>query len=304
MDIGPIAGLKQLPNATPKPIEELARAKVNLTLEVRGKRPDGYHELSSLVAFADVGDRLVVTAADAWSFTSSGPTARAIDSPNIVDRAAAAFAEAWPGAHAACCSLHKVLPVFAGIGGGSADAAAALRALRRLNAERPGGEHIDWIALARSLGADVPVCLGSRLSLMQGTGERVQMFGRPHKLAAVLVNPGVAVSTADVFRALAAKPIALPVGSTPWREPATTDDLLAAIRASRNDLEGPARGIAPVIGEVLASLTATAGFQLARMSGSGATCFGLYETVTAAVAAARGIAEKRPDWWVRATVLS
>ncbi len=304
MDIRPIAGPRNLPNAAPKLIEELARAKVNLTLEVSGKRPDGYHELSSLVAFADVGDRLLVTPADVWSLSCSGPMALAIDGPNIVDRTAAAFAKAWPGARTGHCTLHKALPVFAGIGGGSADAAAALRALQQLNTATPGGAEIDWLALARSLGADVPVCLGSQLSLMQGAGERVQMFGRPHALAAVLVNPGVAVSTAAVFSQLAAPPVDPARGMERCQEPATTGALLAMIQASRNDLEAPAIRLAPVIGEVLASLAATPGCQHARMSGSGSTCFGLFDTATAAAAAADEIANDRPDWWVRATVLS
>ena len=285
------------------PIQELAPAKVNLTLEVLGKRADGYHELASLVAFADVGDHLSLHPDDHWSLTCKGPTAAAIAGGNIVERAAAAFASAWSGARTGRAELEKHLPVFAGIGGGSADAAATLRALRRLNAGTPGGAAIDWIALARNLGADVPVCLGSRMSHMGGTGERVRMFLKPHALAAVLVNPGVAVATAAVFRELAA-PALIVRPTVDFDEPATTDDLLAQIQAGRNDLEGPARRIAPVIGEVCAAIASTAGCQLARMSGSGSTCFGLYETATAAEAAAREIVGKRPEWWVRATALS
>lgn len=286
-----------------KLITELARAKVNLTLNVLGKRADGYHELSSIVAFADIGDQLTLQPDERWSLTCSGPSAGAIAGGNIVDKAAAAFAVAWPGARMARAELVKELPVFAGIGGGSADSAAALRALRRLNADVPGGADIDWIALARSLGADVPVCLTSRLSFMGGVGERVQMFRRQHALPAVLVKPSVAVSTAAVFQDLAAQPVGQSVSTAPQQEPATTDDLVALIRAGRNDLEAPARRIAPEIGEVCATLAAIPGCQLARMSGSGATCFGLFETVTAAEAAAKSIAAKRPDWWVRPTML-
>ncbi len=293
-----------MPTGAHGPITELARAKVNLTLDVLGKRSDGYHELRSLVAFADFGDSLTLCPADAWNLTCTGLTASKIAGANIVERAALAFAQAWPGAHTGRATLEKHLPVAAGIGGGSADAAATLRALRRLNADIAGGADIDWTTLARSLGADVPVCLESRMSLMRGIGERVQTFSQRHALPAVLVNPGVAVATAAVFAELGAGPLGQPASTIPIQEPAATDDLLALIRGRGNDLEVPARRIAPVIGEVCAALAATAGCQLARMSGSGATCFGLYRTTSAAEAAARAIASDRPDWWVRQTILS
>ena len=293
-----------MPILAPVPITEIARAKVNLTLEVLGKRPDGYHELRSLVAFADFGDTLTLQPADRWSLTTTGPTSSTIAGGNIVDRAAAAVAAAWPDAKTGSAHLEKVLPVFAGIGGGSADAAACLRALIRLNADTPGGAEIDWMALARGLGADLPVCLGSGLSLMQGTGERVQMLRQRQALCAVLINPGIAVSTASVFAELAAPPIRQSAASDQFREPATPADLLSLIQAGRNDLEAPAMRVAPVIGDVLKTLAATPGCQLARMSGSGSTCFGLYETVAEAEAAVLEIAANRPEWWVRGTILS
>ncbi len=294
----------RLPSGAQKPIHELAPAKVNLTLEVLGKRPDGFHELSSLVTFADFGDRFSLTPGEAWGLSCSGPMAGAISGANIVDLAAKALRQLWPQARLGHGELYKVLPVFAGIGGGSADAAAALRALRRLNAQIPGSVAIDWAGLARSLGADVPVCLVSQLSLMQGIGERIQTLARRHALPAVLVNPGVALSTAAVFAELAAAPLLAYDGTSPFREPATTAQLRQLILASRNDLEAPAFRLAPVIGEVCAALTATQGCTLTRMSGSGPTCFGIYDTPTAAAAAAHQLSRQWPDWWVRATILS
>ncbi len=290
--------------SVPNLITERARAKVNLTLEVLGRRPDGHHELNSLVAFADFGDTLTLRPAHQWRLTTTGPMSGAIIGGNIVDRAAAGVAAAWPMAATGEAHLEKLLPVFAGIGGGSADAAAALRALRRLNAGIPGEADVNWTALARRLGADVPVCLASSLSRMQGIGERVQMFSTRHTLAAVLVNPGVAVSTAAVFAELAAPALGNVQLNQPFHEPATTVDLLALVSASSNDLETPAIRVVPAIGEVLGRLAATRDCQLARMSGSGPTCFGLYETEAAAEAAAREIAEVSPDWWVRATLFS
>ena len=286
------------------PITEIARAKVNLTLEVLGKRPDGYHELCSLVAFADFGDTLTLQPAERWSLATAGPTSSAIAGGNIVDRAAIAVAAAWPNAKTGAALLEKILPVFAGVGGGSADAAACLRALKRLNADTLGAAEIDWRALARSLGADVPVCLGSGLSLMQGTGERVQMLRQRHALCAVLINPRAAVSTASVFADLAAPPLQQDAATIQFQEPATLADLLCLVQVGRNDLEASAMRVAPIIGDVLKILAATPGCQLARMSGSGSTCFGLYETATAAEAAASEIAANRPEWWVRGTILS
>jgi 4-diphosphocytidyl-2-C-methyl-D-erythritol kinase len=285
-------------------VYELARAKVNLTLEVLGKRSDGYHELSSLVGFADLGDTLTLMHGKTWKLTCSGPTALAIEGRNIVDLAAAAVASRWPQMRTGHVELFKLLPVFAGIGGGSANAAAALRALRRFNVDHVGADDADWLAIAQKLGADVPVCMVSRLAAMRGIGEQLDVFETRHELPAVLVNPAFPVPTAAVFAEFAARPLPAGFASQPIQEPASTDELLQAVMSSRNDLEAPAIRLAPIIGDVLASLTATSGCQLARMSGSGSTCFGLYETTTSAEAAAEEIARKWPAWWVRATVLS
>ena len=285
-------------------IEELAPAKVNLTLAVLGRRADGFHELRSLVAFADFGDRFQLDAADRWSLKCYGPTAGAIASVNIVDRVAAAIAREWPDAVLARGALLKELPVFAGIGGGSADAAAAIRAFRRLHTKYAVGAGVDWAAIACSLGADIPVCLASRMSLMQGIGERVEILERRHELPAVLINPGVSLPTARVFAELAAPMFQGSGEPGPFREPTDTAQLLQLVIAGRNDLEPTALRLVPAIGRVRAALDARDGCLLARMSGSGPTCFGLYDTIAAAEAAARSIAKEWPDWWVRSTVLS
>jgi 4-diphosphocytidyl-2-C-methyl-D-erythritol kinase len=285
------------------PIEELAPAKVNLTLSVLGKRNDGYHELESLVAFADIGDRVRLEPSDRWSLTCEGPMAAAISGPNSVDLAARAFAQHWPAARTGRGVLHKMLPVFAGIGGGSSDAAAVLRALRRLN---PGVAAIDepiWQTLARGLGADVPVCLAGRMAFMQGTGERLRPLVRKHALPAVLVNPGVTLATRSVFENLDAVPWIEDQAKAGPAEPDDSAGLLDVVRSGRNDLEAPALKLAPAIGEVLDALRANSACWLARMSGSGPTCFGLFGTFAQAQAAATLLAAKAPNWWVRSTVL-
>ena len=175
---------------------EIARAKINLTLKVLGRRPDGFHELASLVAFADFGDRLALTPSDRWSLQCAGPMADGITGSNLVDRAAHAVAAVWPKASTGQVDLDKQLPVAAGIGGGSADAAACLRLLAKLNQDRDGAP--DWMRLARTIGADVPVCLINRLAFMQGIGERVKPLGLAARIPAVLVNPHTQIGRAHV----------------------------------------------------------------------------------------------------------
>ncbi len=281
---------------------ETARAKINLTLEVLGKRPDGYHELHSLVAFAEAGDRLELTAADQWTFHCHGPAAGHITGENLIDRAFMAVRGMWSSAAPGHVDLYKELPVAGGIGGGSADAAACLRLLRRLNMDRDGAP--DWNELGRSIGADVPVCLVNRLAYMQGTGERVTPYAPPTWFNAVLVNPRIPLSTAAVFAELAASPLAPGFVSPTLREFASAQALLAYIAASRNDLEPPALRLAPVISTVQAMLQIQPGCQLVRLSGSGPTCFGLFESPAAAQSAAQAISRGQPNWWVRATLLA
>ncbi len=294
-------------------IEEYAFAKVNLTLEVLGKRADGYHQLESLVAFAtDLFDVVRLEPADDVRVVATGPFSKAIAGDNLVMKAARCVADACPEMRLGVFRLDKRLPVAAGIGGGSADAAAALRAVARLNGVVQPQRRMARIA--PGIGADVPVCLDSgdgAAAFMRGTGEVVWRPRRPARLLpenvfAVLVNPGVEVSTADVFRKLVAPPFAgNPATARPETGPVLTDfDAVVSLAAqSRNDLEPPAVSIAPAIGDVLDVLSAGADCRLARMSGSGATCFGLYPSRSAAGQAAEAIAMSHPHWWVRVTKL-
>jgi 4-diphosphocytidyl-2-C-methyl-D-erythritol kinase len=307
---------------------ETAPAKVNLTLQVLGRRSDGYHELDSLVVFAGVGDRLTFVSGQALSLTVRGPTAAAagqLDN-NLVLKAARALADRVSGLRLGRFELWKRLPVAAGLGGGSSDSAAALRLLAHAN--RIALEDPRLMDAARVTGADVPVCLDPRPRVMRGIGHILSDPLDLPRLPAVLVNPGVAVPTRDVFAALALKTATTSAGlSTPsslvragwgggWSSRATIGRrsrtppgggertaFVARVAEDRNDLEAPAIELQPVIGDVLAALRRLPGCQLARMSGSGATCFGLWNSGRAATAAARALREAHPSWWVRATTL-
>ena len=278
---------------------EKAPAKINLTLRVLGRRADGYHDIESLVAFASVGDALTFTPGEDLALTVGGPTAAAAGdvANNLVLTAAHALAERVAGLRLGRFTLSKRLPVAAGLGGGSADAAAALRLLARANSLAPDDPNL--VQAARATGADVPVCLDPRTRRMRGIGDILSDPLDLPRLFALLVNPGVAVATADVFAALAAPPAgqsapaALPEG----------DALLAEVARGRNDLEAPAIELEPAIAVVLAVLRKLPGCRLARMSGSGATCFGLFDSSRAASAAARTLRVGYPAWWVRSTVL-
>lgn len=279
---------------------EQAWAKVNLTLQVVGRRPDGYHELESLVVFAGAGDVLRADIAADLSLSIDGPFARDLRSEgdNLVLRAARALAERAGIAPAAALSLTKNLPVASGIGGGSADAAAALRSLARLwNVSLPADE---MAALALTLGADVPVCLRGEAGIMSGIGEVLQPVPALPPLWLLLVNPGVAVSTAAVFKALGGR-FSLPI--EPRLPPLGLAAFIDWLRRRPNDLEAPARSLAPAVAEVLAALDGLDDCLLARMSGSGATCFGLFENEDAARVAGESLAVKHPDWWVAPALL-
>lgn len=283
-------------------LTETARAKVNLTLRVMGRRADGYHELQSLVAFADIGDEVTLRVGEPPEVTTGGPYAGAIDGENIAARALRAIAEAAPSVVLGSVRIEKRLPVAAGIGGGSADAAAVLRAVRRANPALASS--LDWAALAASLGADVPVCLASTAQFMWGIGRETASMPALPPLPAVLVNPGVPLATAAVFRALGAPPA--PQQLAPPGVPDGLSDLAsvaAYVNAHGNDLEPAAIALCPSIGAVLAGLGATHGALLARMSGSGPTCFALFDTAQAAEAAARRIHAAEPGWWAVATTL-
>jgi 4-diphosphocytidyl-2-C-methyl-D-erythritol kinase len=279
---------------------ERAPAKINLTLHVLGRRADGYHDIESLVAFARVGDVLTFTPGAALALAVSGPTAAAAGdvADNLVLRAARALAERVERLALGRFALSKRLPVAAGLGGGSADAAAALRLLAGANAIARDDPRL--MQAARATGADVPVCLDPRARRMRGTGDILSAPLALPRLFAVLVNPGVAVPTRDVFATLNLPP-AQPVAQA--GAPPAKAELLAEIAAGRNDLEGPAIELEPVIADVLGVLRKLPDCRLARMSGSGATCFGLFDSSAAASAAARTLRVAYPAWWTRATVL-
>lgn len=276
-------------------LSEFAPAKVNLYLHVTGRRPDGYHLLDSLAVFCPVGDRLRATVAEALTLTVEGPFGAALagERDNLVLRAARAL----DGEAGARVVLEKFLPVASGIGGGSADAAATLRLLCRLWELPVGASQGDLArgalaSIALELGADVPVCLASRAARMGGVGEALGPAPAMPAVGMVLVNPGVALATALVFRARSGGFSGLAGLPSAWADAAAMAGDLARLR---NDLEPPAIALCPVIGTVLAALAATPGCLLARMSGSGATCFGLFRDAAAAEAAALALA--RSGWW-------
>jgi 4-diphosphocytidyl-2-C-methyl-D-erythritol kinase len=285
-------------------IVELARAKINLTLTVLGRRADGYHALESLVTFADLGDRLTFAPGEAPGVALAGPFAAAITGENLVTRALGLLGALDPALILGAVTLEKNLPVAAGLGGGSADAAALLRAVRRTDP----ASALDWSTAAASLGADVPVCLGDAPALMWGTGEKLIELPRgnrqPSPIAAVLVNPLRPLSTAAVFARLGADcaPAAL---QAPMRPPLFADlgALVEYVRARGNDLEHPAVALEPGIGRVLAALGAQPGCRYAAMSGSGATCFALFDSSAQSATAAATLAQAEPGWWVAPTGL-
>lgn len=268
-------------------VEEFAPAKINLALHVTGRRADGYHLLDSLVVFAGVGDRIVARRDRALSLAIDGPMAAGLETGegNLVLRAARLAGIAGR------LTLTKVLPLASGIGGGSADAAATLRALGRL-----WGRPVPDPTEVAALGADVPVCLAGRPARMEGVGERLSPLPPLPAAWLVLANPGVALPTPAVFAALAHRnQPPLPPFPGGW---ADAPALARWLQTARNDLEPPACGIAPVIGLARTTVAGLPGCLLARMSGSGATCFGLFADEMAARRGARLLAEAQPGWWV------
>ena len=293
----------------PALVEE-GRAKVNLSLRVVGRRADGYHDLESVVAFADCADRLTLEPGGELRLATTGPLAAACGetSDNLVFKAAKLLADAVPNLKLGAFALDKVLPVAAGIGGGSADAAAALRLLARLNNLSLDDSRLREVALAT--GADVPVCLFSRACDMTGVGEQLLPLALP-SMPCVMVNPRVPVATKDVFQELGLRNGELLVGATAvldapaWpEEGGSIADWVEVLETVANDLEAPALRIEPVIGEVLDALRDSAGVKLARMSGSGATCFAIYGAPAEAHAAAEKVRRDHPGWWVHAGTLS
>ncbi|MEZ5924223.1 MAG: 4-(cytidine 5'-diphospho)-2-C-methyl-D-erythritol kinase [Hyphomicrobiaceae bacterium] len=284
-------------------ITEVARAKINLTLRVLGRRADGFHVLESLVVFADVADRLTLDPDQPDGISMAGPTAPNVVGDNLVAHVLSRAQAVAPDLVIGHLHLEKHLPVAAGIGGGSADAAAALRAVLR---RHPGDRRLKRLACeSQALGADIPACLVSQALIMRGIGEEVMPITHFAPIDAVLVNPGLPLATADVFRALAAAPLTSAPQPSDWPEAiGGLDDLLALIGGRANELEPPARRLLPVIDTVLAAVGRQPGCRLARMSGSGPTCFGLFENARAAAAAATTLKTAQPGWWVAATRLA
>ncbi len=303
------AKLNQIP--VPAPLLEFAPAKINLTLRVLGRRPDGFHALDSLVVFARARDALTLTPGETPGLSTRGPTAGKAGATvdNLVLKAASTLAGAIEGLRLGHFTLIKRLPVAAGLGGGSSDAAAALRLLARANGLALGDPRL--AAAAAATGSDVPVCLSPCARVMRGRGEELSSPLRLPKLPAVLVNCGVAVATRDVFAAWARLRLgggakACPAAAFLEQARHRTLDreaLLDAVARSGNDLEAPAIALCPVIAGVLDGLRALAGCRLARMSGSGATCFALFDSAEQAGAACRTLKQRHPGWWIRATTL-
>jgi len=271
-------------------VTRLARAKINLCLHVTGRRGDGYHLLDSVVVFADVADRITVVAAESLTLTIIGPAGAGLSAgeDNLVLRAARSMGSL----RGAAVTLDKRLPVASGIGGGSADAAATLRALSEL-----WGTGLPPRASVLALGADVPVCLAGVPARMEGVGEVVSPL--PHPLPdawLVLANPGVAIATPDVFRALTRRDNPGLPRSLPRLHGVA--ELAAFLHMQRNDLETAAIAVAPVVGRVKDALTAQQGCLFARMSGSGGTCFGVFADPLGAAAAVGALRAAQPGWWV------
>ncbi len=288
-------------------VTERARAKINLTLSVVGRRPDGYHALLSLVAFAGAADEVALDPGAPTGLTVSGPFATAIAGANLAEAAQRLVAEQAPGLSVGHVSLVKNLPVASGVGGGSSDAAAVLRAIR--TAHPAATAHIDWFALARRLGADVPVCFADRAVWMSGAGETLHPLETPlPAFHAVLVNPQAPVpvdKTARVFRALGAPALAAEDIGIPSARPVIPNraELLALMARTGNDLDSPATAVVPEIEDVITTLEACPGARMARISGAGPTCFAVFNDAASAHAAASALAARRPGWWVASTVI-
>ncbi|ACJ00543.1 4-(cytidine 5'-diphospho)-2-C-methyl-D-erythritol kinase [Rhodospirillum centenum] len=286
----------------PLPVRAAAPAKLNLYLHVLGRRPDGYHLLDSLVVFAGLCDVVEVAPAETFRLCIDGPFAaplRAEDPErNLVTRACRRLAEAVGRAPDVAVTLHKRLPVAGGIGGGSSDAAAALRALAALWGLDPDDPRP--AAVAPGLGADVPVCLHGRSAYFGGIGDVIDPAPALPPVWLVLVNPGIGLGTKEVF---GARRDGFSTAGRLERAPADLSDFVTMLEERGNDLMAPAIALAPVVAEVLDALRGTAGCRLARMSGSGATCFGLFGSETDARAAAAGLRAARPGWWAEAAPL-
>jgi 4-diphosphocytidyl-2-C-methyl-D-erythritol kinase len=282
---------------------EPAFAKINLTLRVLGRRADGYHNLESLVCFATLADRVELSVGAPLELRVSGPMAvqaGAVEE-NLVLRAARALERKVKRLKLGRFVLAKRLPVGAGLGGGSADAAAALRLLARANGLKLTDKRV--VEAARETGADVPVCLDPHTRWMRGTGDVLSEPVVMPRLFGVLAYPALALATRDVFAELAAPRIAARKAWMPPALPTARKEFVTFVAEGVNDLEVPAIRLAPIIDDVLMLLREQPACVLARMSGSGSTCFGVYATRSAALVGARALSELHPSWWVKTTEL-
>lgn len=282
---------------------ERARAKINLTLKVLGRRADGFHELESLVAFASAGDAVSLDTAALVAVETVGPFGHSITSENLVLVTLDCLRAASPNVQLGAVRLVKNLPIAAGIGGGSSDAAAVLRAIRHANPEL----QFDWMAFAAQLGADVPVCFHDGPALMRGVGEKLEPIGALPPLYAVLANPMTPVpadKTARVFAALAAPALCETTPDLSHRSFAGRDPLLAFMRETSNDLTPAAKKIVPEIARVLTALAQCARAEYVALSGGGPTCFAIFPDEATASAAAAGLNSSHPAWWVVPTILA
>jgi 4-diphosphocytidyl-2-C-methyl-D-erythritol kinase len=286
-------------------ISERARAKVNLTLRVLGRRADGYHELESLAVFADVADAVTLDLNAPVGVSVGGPFGPSITGENLVRVTLDRLAELEPRLRLGAVTLDKHLPVAAGIGGGSSDAAAVLRAVKRANPELAGT--VDWMTIAAKIGADVPICFHNGPAIMRGTGEQLQPLDGLAPLAIVLINPQVPVppdKTARVFRKLSAKPLDPLLPKQVRAVLGTRTDLLAFMAATGNDLTTPALQVVPEIRVVMSALKSCDGVELAALSGGGPTCFAVFSDEASAEAAATRLRSEHPTWWIEATTLA
>jgi 4-diphosphocytidyl-2-C-methyl-D-erythritol kinase len=284
-------------------LRDTAFAKLNLTLEVLGRRPDGFHAIRSLVAFAELGDSVELDPQPGCALVIEGPFATALGGDNLVLKAAKTASERVPGLKLGHFRLTKLLPVAAGLGGGSADAAAALRLIARANARILTTAHL--AELAPELGSDVRVCLESRPAVMTGRGEQVEAVPGFPTCGVLLANPRLPLATAAVYAALRAETFTPPQSSEvdALDFGGSFEALLDYTSPRGNDLEEPAARLVPEIRDVLAALLALEGVRLARLSGSGPTCFALFATENEAKRAGLLLAERRPNWWIAASLL-
>lgn len=284
------------------PISERARAKINLTLRVLGRRADGYHLLESLIVFAGIGDDVRFLPGAPPTVVMSGPYVGALTGPNLIDTTLARLAAADPQLVLGGVEVDKSLPIAAGIGGGSADAAAVLRAVRRTNPSSA----IDWSAVAASLGADVPVCLADRASFVWGIGEHIEAAPPLPRLSAVLVCPFAAApleKTRSVFKQLSAPPAVQPHEPAPLPAFPDASALVAYMRSVGNDLRAPAHAVMPLSAAAEAALAVLPDCLYVSLSGAGPTSYGIFADDEQARVAADRLSRQHPDWWIIATTL-